>query len=91
MPKSAETGWQMNVIDWKTIVESIGIVSVVASMLFVGFQIEQSKDIALAGHYLEQAALVVEATAGRMQNERYMRERGQRHTETGAFSDGTAR
>jgi hypothetical protein len=42
--------------DWKDIAELIGIVAIVASLVFVGLQLKQSQDIAIAGQYAERAS-----------------------------------
>jgi hypothetical protein len=41
--------------EWKEIVELIGIVAIVASLLFVGLQLKQSHEIALATQYHARA------------------------------------
>ena len=66
--------------------ELIGIASIVASLIFVGLQLKQAQELAVAGQYLEQASLLVEATNGRMQNEALMRDFGQRLLIEPAFS-----
>ena len=38
----------MNKTNWKDIAELIGISAIVASLVFVGFQLKQSQDIAIA-------------------------------------------
>jgi hypothetical protein len=70
---------------WRDTAELIGIASIVASLIFVGLQLKQAQDFAIAGQYLDQASLVVEATNGRMQNEPLMRDYGQRLLATGEF------
>jgi hypothetical protein len=70
--------------------ELIGIASIVASLIFVGLQLKQAQEFAVAGQYLEQASLLVEATNGRMQNEALMRDIGQRLLAEPAFSEEQA-
>ena len=50
----------MTNINWKDIAELIGITAIVASLVFVGLQMKQSQDIAIAAQYHERAALAVE-------------------------------
>ena len=45
----------MKFAEWKEIVELIGIVAIVASLLFVGLQLKQSQEIALATQYHARA------------------------------------
>jgi hypothetical protein len=41
--------------DWKDIAELIGIAAIVASLLFVGLQMKQSQEIAIAAQYHDRA------------------------------------
>jgi len=50
----------LKVASWKNIAELIGITAIVASLVFVGLQLKQSQDIAIAAQYHERAALAVE-------------------------------
>jgi hypothetical protein len=72
---------------WRDTAELIGITSIVASLIFVGLQLKQAQDFAIASQYLDQASLLVEATNGRMQNEPLMRDYGQRLIATGEFPE----
>jgi len=45
----------MKAADWKDIAELVGIVAIVASLLFVGLQLKQSHEIALATQYQARA------------------------------------
>jgi len=45
----------MKFSDWKGIAELIGIIAIVASLLFVGLQLKQSHEIALATQYHARA------------------------------------
>ena len=46
--------------NWKDVAELIGIAAIVASLIFVGLQMKQSQEIAIAGQYHERAALDVD-------------------------------
>ena len=50
----------MKSTNWKDVAELIGIAAIVASLLFVGLQMKQSQEIAIASHYHEHAALAIE-------------------------------
>jgi len=39
--------------NWKDIAELIGITAIVASLIFVGLQLKQSQEIAMAAQYAE--------------------------------------
>lgn len=41
--------------DWKSIAELVGIAAIVASLLFVGLQLKQSQEIAIADQYQNRA------------------------------------
>ncbi len=45
----------MKVIEWRPIAELIGIAAIVASLIFVGLQMKQSQQIALADQYQARA------------------------------------
>ena len=45
---------------WKDIAEIIGIAAIVASLVFVGLEMRQSQEIAVAGQYHERASLAVD-------------------------------
>jgi len=45
----------MKIADWKELAELIGIVAIVASLLFVGLQLKQGHEIALATQYQARA------------------------------------
>ena len=42
--------------DWKDVAELFGIIVIVASLVFVGLQMKQSQEIAIAGQYAERAS-----------------------------------
>ena len=52
--------------DWMQVV---GIFSVVASLVFVGLQMQQDRQIALAGQYQDRSAVAVEVWNGMAQSE----------------------
>ena len=52
--------------DWMQVV---GIFAVVASLIFVGLQMRQDREIALAGQYQERSAMAVEYWNGKAQSE----------------------
>ena len=49
-----------NQANWKEIAELTGIAAIVASLIFVGMQMKQSHEIALAAQYHERTVLAVE-------------------------------
>ncbi|NIU94561.1 hypothetical protein GWN15_15620 [candidate division KSB1 bacterium] len=46
--------------DWKEIAELIGTAAIVASLIFVGLELRQSHEIAIAAEYQERASSVIE-------------------------------
>jgi len=59
----------MRSADWKDIAELVGIAAIVASLIFVGLQMKQSQDIAIADQYQSRADAALEFYVGRMQND----------------------
>ena len=55
--------------DWKAIAELIGIAAIVASLIFVGLQMKQSQDIAIADQYQNRADTAANFYLSRMQSE----------------------
>jgi hypothetical protein len=53
---------------WKDIAELIGIAAIVASLVFVGLQMKQSQEIAIAAQYHERAALAAEMFSNIMES-----------------------
>ena len=49
--------------DWKDAAEFIGIVAIVASLIFVGLELKQGHDIARADVHLQRAALAIAANS----------------------------
>jgi hypothetical protein len=54
--------------NWKDIAEIVGIVAIIASLLFVGLQLKQSQDIALAASYQARTTTLAEAFSARAAN-----------------------
>ena len=50
----------MKQYDWKSIAELVGIAAVVASLIFVGLQLEQSQEIAIAEQYQSRSDSTLE-------------------------------
>ena len=53
---------------WKDIAELVGIIAIVASLIFVGLQLKQSQDIALAVSFQSRTATLAEAFSARAAN-----------------------
>ncbi len=51
----------MNTTNWKGTAELIGFTAIVASLIFVGLQLKQSQEIAIAAQYQERANAEVES------------------------------
>lgn len=47
--------------DWKDVAEFVGIIAIVASLIFVGLELKQGHDIARADVHLQRAALAMAA------------------------------
>lgn len=56
----AARGSQLKASNWKDVAELLGIVAIVASLVFVGLQIRQDRAIAEAQVFAEQDAVVIE-------------------------------
>lgn len=52
----------MKNFSWKTFAELVGIAAIVASLIFVGFQMKQSQDIALSARAVAHVANTIELT-----------------------------
>ena len=57
---TTEYGAAMKSINWKDIAEFSGTVAIVGSLIFVGLEIQQSRKIAIADVYQQQAALLIQ-------------------------------
>ena len=58
----------MKLVSWKEVVEIAGISAIVGSLIFVGLQLKQSQEIAIASQYHERAALAVENFNGQLES-----------------------
>ena len=54
--------------NWKDTAELIGIAAIVASLIFVGLQMQQSQEIAIADQYQDRADAALEWYLGRIQS-----------------------
>jgi len=69
-------------------IQIVGVIAVVASLIFVGLQLKQTQQIALAGQYQERSAMAMEYWIGVAQDEDVVRGIGQRFmTELGPLDD----
>lgn len=66
----------MKRFNWRDLTEIIGIVAIVASLIFVGMQLMQSQEIAIASQYQDRASTAVEYFGMQMQNQRAIEEKG---------------
>ena len=64
--------------NWKDIAELTGIVAIVASLLFVGLQLKQSQEIAIAAQYQERFSAALQVMSDRQLDENYVRIYGER-------------
>jgi hypothetical protein len=55
--------------DWKNFAELIGITAIVASLIFVGLQLKQSQEIAIADQYQDRADAALEFYLARIQSD----------------------
>lgn len=62
----------MNNVSWKSILEGVGVAGVIVSLIFVGLQLEQSQDIAIAEQYQMRAIAGAEHLTESLQNERWL-------------------
>ena len=56
--------------DWKSVGELIGVVAIVASLIFVGLQLKQAQEIAIADQYQDRAGAAMEFHLAMMQSDR---------------------
>ena len=59
----------MNSTNWKDIAELVGITAIVASLVFVGLELRQSHQIAIAAEYQERVATVIDIYNTQIENE----------------------
>ena len=63
--------------NWRDIAELIGIGAIVASLIFVGLQLQQSQEIAVGSQYQERANAAIENYMSQIQSDQALRNRGQ--------------
>ncbi len=63
---------------WKDIAEFFGIGAIVASLIFVGLQMQQSQEIAVGAQYQERASAAIENYMSQIQSNQALINRGQR-------------
>jgi hypothetical protein len=56
--------------DWKSVGELIGVVAIVASLIFVGLQLKQAQEIAIADQYQNRADAALEFYLALLQTDR---------------------
>ena len=78
----------MKLTNWKEFAELIGIAAIVASLVFVGLQLKQSQEIALAAQYQERFAAALQVMSDRQLNENYVRFYGERIIERNGLPEG---
>ena len=59
----------MRFTEWKEIAELVGLVAIVASLVFVGLQLKQSQEIALATQYQSRAESVQELVIAHLESD----------------------
>ena len=59
----------MNSTNWKDVAEIFGIAAIVASLVFVGLELRQSHQIAIAAEYQERVATVIDLYNTKIQSE----------------------
>ena len=64
--------------NWREIAELIGIGAIVASLIFVGLQLQQSQEIAVGAQYQERAHAQIENYLSQIQSDQALIDRGQR-------------
>jgi hypothetical protein len=58
----------MKSTNWKDVAELVGIAAIVASLVFVGLQVKQSQDIAIAASFQARTTTLAEAFSARAAN-----------------------
>ena len=64
--------------NWRHIAELFGIGAIVASIIFVGLQMQQSQEIAVGAQYQERANTQIENYMSQIHSDQALRNRGQR-------------
>lgn len=67
----------MKRFNWRDFTEITGIAAIVGSLIFVGLQLQQSQEIAIASQYQERASTAVEYYSSQMQNEQAVAEKAE--------------
>ncbi len=60
----------MKPFNWRDITEIVGFLSILGGLLFVGLQLQQSQEIAIATQYQERASTAVDYYSSQLQNDR---------------------
>jgi len=68
----------MKKFNWRDLAEIIGFASIVGSLIFVGMQLRQSQEIAMASQYQERASTAVDYYSSQMQNELAIADQGKK-------------
>ncbi len=79
----------MKKLNWGDLAEIVGHVAIVASLIFVGLQLMQSQDIAIATQYQERAAAAVEYNGSQMHNALAIAEKGAEILEFASSGDAS--
>ncbi len=79
-----QKGFLLKAANWKTIAELVGMATIVASLIFVGLQMKQAQEIAIAAQYQERANTAIEYYLGFM-NEPAIGDRGRGMIENGYY------
>ena len=66
----------MKKMNWKDIAESVGIAAIVASLIFVGMQLRQSQEFAVADQYQDRASATIEYYVSQIQSDQALSTRG---------------
>ena len=56
-------------ITWRAVAELVGIAAIIAGLVFVGLELRQSRQIAIADIYQQRSAMVIEIHAARLSSE----------------------
>lgn len=80
----------MKKFHWRDLAEIIGHVTIVAGLIFVGLQLNQSQEIAIASQYQARAAAAVEYNGAQMQNTLGITEKGAEIIAFAKSDDATA-
>jgi hypothetical protein len=75
----------MRETDWKDIAEFVGIAAIVASLIFVGLEMRQSQEIAIADQYQARAEIALDNWRDRKDNAISVRRVGGRELESHGF------